>query len=186
MISAARVFSGITVRPAHEGDAIRVGALHAASWRAHYRGSLTDAYLDGPVDEERAAVWAQRLGHPRAGQVVLLAEDDELAGFVCVFLDHDRIFGSFIDNLHVAVTRKGQGIGRQLMREAAEAMHHAVPRRPAYLFVLEVNAAARGFYERIGGRGVEHLRHQEPDGSQVAAMRYVWDSAAALIAGTAP
>lgn len=186
MIAVGSVSSGVTIRRAHEGDAARVGALHAASWRAHYRGSLSDAYLDGPVEEERAAVWAQRLGHPRPGQIVLLAEDDGLAGFVCVFLDHDRSFGSFIDNLHVAVARKGQGIGRQLMREVAEAMHHDVPRRPAYLFVLEANAAARGFYERIGGRAVEHLRHQEPDGSQVAAMRYVWDSAAALIAGTAP
>lgn len=177
----------MTIRPARTEDAPRVAALHAASWRAHYRGSLSDQYLDGPVETERAAVWAQRLASPRAGQVVLLAEDaDELVEFVCVFLDHDRSFGSFVDNLHVTAHRKGGGIGRELMRQAGEAMQHAVPRRPAYLYVLEGNHAARGFYQRIGGRVVEQGRHVEPDGSEVAVLRFVWDSPAALIAGIQP
>jgi ribosomal protein S18 acetylase RimI-like enzyme len=177
----------VTMRPARAADAARVAALHAASWRAHYRGSMSDQYLDGPVEAERAAVWKQRLESPRGGQVVLLAEEgDELVGFVCVFLDHDRTFGSFIDNLHVSAHRKGAGIGRTLMRQAGEAMLHAIPQRPAYLYVLEGNHAARAFYERIGGRVVEQGRHVEPDGSEVAVLRFVWDNAGALIAAAQP
>jgi ribosomal protein S18 acetylase RimI-like enzyme len=176
--------AAVTVRPAAPADAPRVATLHAASWRAHYRGALRDAYLDGPIEAERAAVWNQRLAHPRAGQIVLLAEAGPvLAGFVCVFLDHDRQFGTLIDNLHVDVARKRGGIGRLLMREAGQAMLHAVPRRPAYLFVIEANHAARAFYDRIEGHPADRGRHTEPDGSEVPVLRYTWDSPAALVAG---
>jgi ribosomal protein S18 acetylase RimI-like enzyme len=174
-----------TIRPARIEDADAIASLHAASWRAHYRGSLSDAYLDGPIEAERQAVWAQRLYHPREGQVVLLAEmDSALIGFVCLFLDHDRDFGTMIDNLHVAVGHKGCGIGRLLMNHAAQSMLHALPRRPAYLYVLELNHAARRFYDRIGGIAAERGRKTEPDGSDVAVLRYVWLTPAALMAGT--
>lgn len=176
----------VIIRAAQPDDAEAVAALHTASWRAHYRGALSDSYLDGPIEAEWFAVWHQRLEHPRDGQVTLLAEDgNDLVGFVCVFLDHDRGFGTLIDNLHVTMERKGSGIGRALMRQAGEAMLHALPRRPAYLNALESNHAARGFYERIGGIVAEHGRSVEPDGSQVAVVRYVWPDPAALIAGTA-
>lgn len=181
----ARSGSRDTIRPASADDAERIAALHAASWRAHYRGSLSDQYLDGPIETERAAVWMERLRHPRPGQIVLLSEiATDLVGFVCLYLDHDRTYGSFVDNLHVMAGRKGTGIGRALMREAGEAMQNAVPRRPLYLFVLEGNHAARRFYERIGGIPVEQGRHTEPDGSEVPVLRYVWDSPAALISAT--
>lgn len=175
---------GVAIRPATHDDAAAIAALHASSWRAHYRGSLSDSYLDGPVEAERAAVWSRRLEHPHVGQVVLLAEGDaRLYGFVCVFLDHDRRFGSFVDNLHVVADHKGSGLGRLLMREAGTAMLHAVPRRPVYLYVLEANHDARHFYDRIGGEVVEQGRHTEPDGSEVAVLRYVWASPAAVVAG---
>src|ERR1700709_817210 len=165
----------IRCRPARPDDAATIAALHAASWRAHYRGSLSDAYLDGPIGAERLAVWTERLSHPRAGQVVLLAEDGETAlGFVCAFLDHDRQHGTLIGNLHVTVDRKGSGIGRLLMREAGEAMQHALPRGPVYLFALASNHAARAFYERLGGTLEGEERKTEPDGSSVLAVRYVW------------
>ena len=174
------------IRLAGHDDALRVASLHAASWRAHYRGAMSDAYLEGPVEAERAAFWTDRLGHPRPGQVVLLAEDAAtLVGFVCLFLDHDRVFGSFVDNLHVEFDRKRQGLGRTIMHAAAQAMHHALPLRPAYLYVLEWNATACSFYDRIGGRVVEHGRQTEPDGSEVPVKRYLWDSPAVLLAGTA-
>jgi ribosomal protein S18 acetylase RimI-like enzyme len=173
-------------RQATAGDAPAVAALHAASWRRHYRGTFAQAYLDGPIDRERLQVWTERLGHPRAGQVAILAEDDSgLAGFVCVFLDHDRVHGSLIDNLHVASDRQGLGLGRELVRRAGDVMLYAVPRRPVHLTVLDSNHAARAFYARIGGQIVEEGRKTEPDGSDHLVLRVAWDSPAALIAGTA-
>jgi ribosomal protein S18 acetylase RimI-like enzyme len=172
-------------RQATPDDAASMAALHAASWRRHYRGTFADAYLDGPIDRERLQVWTERLAHPRAGQVAILAEDDGgLAGFVCVFLDHDRLYGSLIDNLHVASDRQGLGLGKSLVRRAGDAMLFAVPRRPVYLTVLDSNHPARAFYARIGGKVVEEARKTEPDGSDHLVLRVAWDSPAALIAGT--
>ena len=52
------------LRPAAGADAGRIAALHADSWRRHYRGAYSDAFLDGEVDADRLAVWTQRLHAP--------------------------------------------------------------------------------------------------------------------------
>ena len=36
-------------RSAEAGDAAAVAGLHADSWRRHYRGAFSDAFLDGDV-----------------------------------------------------------------------------------------------------------------------------------------
>ena len=43
-----------------EGDANAIAAVHAESWRTAYRGILSDAYLDGPIDAERRRLWRAR------------------------------------------------------------------------------------------------------------------------------
>lgn len=175
-----------TIRVATAADADAIASLHAASWSAHYRGSLSDAYLDGPIEAERRAVWTERLAHPRAGQVVLVAEDERqnLIGFVCLFLNHDREFGCLVDNLHVTIGSKRKGLGRRLMQVAGEAMLHALPRRPAFLYVLEANHAACRFYERIGGTLTGRGRKTEADGSDVAVLRYMWATPDLLVDAT--
>ena len=162
-------------RPATAADSEAVAALHVASWRDNYRGSLSDAYLDGPIETERRRVWRELLDHPRAGQIVVLAEiQDALTGFICAFADHDERWGTLIDNLHVAATAKGRGLGRQLMGRLARHLIHIQSRRPVHLYVLDANHAARAFYGRIGGEPVEQGRKIEPDGSECAVIRYVW------------
>ena len=100
-------------------DAWEVARLHARSWREHYRGEFSDAFLDGGLPEERLCVWRERLESPPVNQWVRLATDGvELVGFVCAYGAHDPEWGSFVDNLHVATAAKRRGIGASLMREA--------------------------------------------------------------------
>src|SRR6188768_3459087 len=47
---------GIGLRPATAGDAGQIAALHADSWRRHYRGAYSDAFLDGDVLTDRLRV----------------------------------------------------------------------------------------------------------------------------------
>ena len=169
--------STASFRLATAADSDAVAALHVASWRDNYRGSLSDAYLDGPVETERRRVWRGRLDHPRTGQIVILAEtQDGLVGFVCAFVDHDERWGTLVDNLHVASVAKGRGLGRRLMGRLARHLVHIQSRRPVYLYVLDANQAAQAFYGRIGGEPVEQGRKTEPDGSECAVIRYVWGS----------
>ena len=81
----------IIIRPSRATDAPQVARLHADSWRRHYRGAYSDLYLDGDVDDDRLAVWTQRLAHDTAERFTLVAERrDSLVGFVHVV---DRTHG---------------------------------------------------------------------------------------------
>src|SRR6478752_4827506 len=51
-------------RLARAADALAVAALHADSWRRHYRGAYSDAFLDGDVLKDRRSVWEARLCAP--------------------------------------------------------------------------------------------------------------------------
>jgi ribosomal protein S18 acetylase RimI-like enzyme len=164
----------ITYRAGTPQDAEAIAALHARSWREHYRGSLPDAFLDGDVLADRLHVWRERLERPPANQFVQLALDDSaLAGFVCAFGAHDPQWGSLIDNLHVAGEAMRHGVGRALMHQAAAGLASRYPDVPVHLWVFEANAQARRFYERLGAHnaGVSPI---EVHGSAVPSCRYVW------------
>lgn len=47
-------------REAEATDADKIATLHAESWKRAYRGHLSDAYLDGPIEDERRSVWQAR------------------------------------------------------------------------------------------------------------------------------
>ena len=172
----------VTVRLAARGDAAAIAGLHAASWRIHYRGSMSDHYLDGPIEADRRRIWADRLSAPDPRQVIWLAEDaGDLLGFACTFVDHDPDWGTLIDNLHVRDARRGGGLGRRLIGRTARTLASLCPDRPVHLYVLEANTAAQAFYDRIGGEAVGHDHHVLPDGSDRPVIRYAWASPASLL-----
>lgn len=120
-------------------------------------------------------MWRGRLDECPAEQFVQLAVDGpELVGFVCVYGAHDPRWGSFVDNLHVAKAAKGSGIGASLMRQAGAWLARAHPDVGVYLWVLEVNTAARRFYERLGARNAGVTVMETHGGAMVRSCRYVW------------
>ena len=178
-------------RDARATDAAAVAALHAESWRRHYRGAYADSFLDGDVLADRRDFWAVRLSEAGAVsfQLTIIAEDPEPVGFVHVAIAADERFGALVDNLHVAHDRQRHGIGARLMRLAAEALVEARHDEAVYLWALEQNLAARAFYEAIGGRRAEAASVEPPGGVKgrlvgtPRKLRYVWESAKALRAG---
>lgn len=112
----------MTVRPAMLSDAIAIADLHAESWRSTYRGILGDAFLDGPVIQDRRKLWEARLSRspmPDTQLVRVIEDGGVLTAFVCALLDADPEWGALLDNLHVSPSSKGQGLGRRLMAEVA-------------------------------------------------------------------
>lgn len=176
----------LALRDAGPADAEAVAALHAASWRAAYRGILSDDYLDGPIGSERLALWRGRLAEPGPGQMVVLAEaGSELAGFACCSLDHDPRWGTLVDNLHAAPERRGQGIGRALLREVARRLSAAAPGRPVHLWCIDDNRPAAAFYARVGGVPAGGELKSRPGGTVNAVTRFTWPTPEALAAGAA-
>jgi ribosomal protein S18 acetylase RimI-like enzyme len=103
-------------------------------------------------------------------------------GFVCVYGAHDPKWGSFIDNLHVADSAKGSGIGSSLMSQAGAWLVSLHADLGVYLLVLESNSRARRFYERLGAKNEEIFTTETHGGAVVRSCRYAWARAALLSA----
>jgi GNAT superfamily N-acetyltransferase len=169
-----------TFRQANPADAPAVAHLHADSWRRHYRGAYSDAFLDGDVLADRLEVWTERLREPDPSRCTILAEDDGLVGFANTFFDDDPTWGALVDNLHVAQGHKRRGIGSRLLALTAEALLERPEPTGLYLWVLEQNRDAQAFYEACGGRCVERRPVPAPGGivsrlnGSPMGLRYVW------------
>lgn len=177
-----------TLRDATLEDAAAIAALHAANWRAAYANVLDPAYLAGPVDADRRALWTQRLSAPVPTQevVVAMAADGTLAGFTCLFHASDARWGALVDNLHSAATVRGHGVGKRLLREAARRVAARDPASGIWLWVYAKNLPARGFYEALGGRMVEERAQDWEPAAGKILLRCAWPDARGLAATPAP
>jgi ribosomal protein S18 acetylase RimI-like enzyme len=172
----------VKYRGATARDVEAIAGLHADSWRRHYRGALSDAFLDGDVVADRLEVWSARLTKPQPGQCTIVADDDgTVVGFVHTSLDEDPKWGALLDNLHVMYARKRDRIGTRLMAEAATVVLERRPFAGLYLFVLEQNTAAQAFYVARGGACIEREIAPATGGGTVARLRYVWPDPSALL-----
>ncbi|MCO8269624.1 GNAT family N-acetyltransferase [Actinoplanes sp. TRM 88003] len=155
----------VTFSAAGSADSTRIAALHADSWRRHYRGAYADTYLDGDLLSERSAVWASRLASPTGTATIIAERSGHLTGFVHVLLDADPHWGSLIDNLHVHHTEHRTGVGTQLMTHAARAAITHGKTRALHLWVLQQNTRAQKFYVACGGTVVETGTVTAPHGN---------------------
>ena len=166
------------ILPARVEDAPALAALHAESWRSAYRGMLPDTYLDGPIVDERLEFWQRRMVEldPTCSRVLKAVMESQLAGFACIVLDVDPIWGTRLENLHVRPNMKGQRIGGRLFDHALEWAKAARPDRPMHLWVLEQNLPARRFYEQRAGRVADSKMIEVVPSVHVGEVRYVWDA----------
>ena len=162
-------------RQATASEAPAIAALHAESWRTHYRGAYRDEYLDGDVHEDRLRVWNERLSTPAPNQFVVLAlEDDDLIGFACVYGGDDATWGSLLDNIHVRPGHQHRGVGASLMAEVAAWCRANYADCGLYLWVLEQNRQAQRFYQRFGAIDQGGEISEPPGGGQIHGRRYAW------------
>lgn len=179
--------ASFSARRAEPVDAEAVAWLHADSWRRHYRGAYSDAFLGGDVEADRLLVWTERLAVQDGTTVTFMAEGaGEVVGFIHLVFDEDRQWGSLVDNLHVVWARKRAGIGTLLMAEAAAAVldHGGVG---LHLWVLEQNEPAQAFYSSRSGICTGRRPVKAPGGipdrlnGTPHGLRYWWSNPSTLI-----
>lgn len=174
------------VRLAEARDAAAVAALHADSWRRHYRGAYAASYLDGDLDADRLAVWNKRLEHPNGAVTVVAVDSGDLVGFAHTIPDHDPQWGSLVENLHVVHDRHRLGIGGLLMATSAQLTLERSQSGGLYLWVLEQNIRAQRFYRALGGTYAEKGPCPPPGEvperlrGQPFRLRFVWKEIAGL------
>lgn len=147
----------LMVRNASSKDIAAIAALHAESWRRHYRGAFSDAFLDGEVEASHRKIWSERLTATSVNHFTLAADcNGEGVGFVHMLLDEDPEWGALLDNLHVTYQPKRSEVGRRLLTAAARELTRCRPTDTrVYLWVLDQNTAAQAFYRACGGGDVE-------------------------------
>lgn len=182
--------AGLRFRAARPGDAHAIARLQAESWRRHYRGAFSDAFLDKDVTGYLLPLWAGRLATPNPRARTILAERDGMVvGLAHTLLGEDATWGAFLDNLHVTHGLKRQGIGTRLLALTGQAVLDWSPTSGLYLWVLEQNSDARAFYSARGGACVECDAVPPPGGDAARlsgkpmGLRYVWRDSSELLAG---
>lgn len=139
------------IRPARTEDAARIAEIHVETWRAAYRGMMSEAVLDNLSIPKRKEFWEQRI---RSNQSAILVAVD--AGAVVGWI----VYGSSRDadatpavaevyGLYVAHTAWRRGAGRLLWEEASRRIEEDDV-EAVTLWVLEGNERARRFYEAVG------------------------------------
>ena len=175
-------------RAAEAGDAAGVAGLHADSWRRHYRGAFSDAFLDGDVAGHLLARWTERLSaqDPKARTIVAELGGD-VVGLAHTQLGENPDWGALLDNLHVSYEVKRLGIGTRLMALTAQAVLDSSPASGLYLWVLEQNTAAQAFYTARGGSCVETGLVSPPGGDPARlngsprCLRFAWPDPSRLL-----
>jgi ribosomal protein S18 acetylase RimI-like enzyme len=169
-------------RGATERDIESIAVLHAESWRRNYRGAYLDTFLDGPVFDDRKALWTARLTQPDPSHDTVVAErHGKIVGFVHTILDHHPVWGALLDNLHIAPETARRGIGTRLMALSAATVLARGTRKRLYLLVLEANTSARAFYEARGGECVDREVSEPAGGGKIVGLRYEWRDPSLLV-----
>jgi GNAT superfamily N-acetyltransferase len=154
----------VRLRLGDADDAATIAALHADSWRRHYRGAYADSFLDGDLDADRRSVWSARLDTTAGSRTYVAEVGGRAVGFVHVVFDHDPQWGSLVDNLHVAYDTQRTGVGTRLLRQAAGAVVERARTNRMYLWVLRQNTPAQHFYRACGATHVGTATVSPPGG----------------------
>ena len=171
--------SPFALRDATSDDVEAIAALHTANWRETYAGILDPAYLAGPVEDDRRAVWHERLTSPSPDlEVIVSSAGGGIVGFASLFHEREPGWGGFVDNLHSAATVRGQGVGKALLVEAASRVAARDPNKGLYLWVFERNEAAIGFYRALGADIAERLISDWDKAPDEVRYRMHWPRAA--------
>ena len=160
--------------------------VHVDTWRTAYRGIVPGDYLDGLSYEDSERLWQDAIA-AGDGCVFVAEEGAGVFGFASGsprerFSRELREYGGELKTLYVLPSRKGTGVGRQLVGAVAR---HFVDRgvNSMLLWAFAENRAARGFSGSLGGVPVAEAGF-ELGGAWLSEVAYGWRDLDALLAGT--
>jgi ribosomal protein S18 acetylase RimI-like enzyme len=162
----------ITIRPARPGDARGIARLDIETWRTTYAGVLSSAYLVGLSERRREAGWRSVILREPRDVRVAVDTDGRIVGFgSCGRCRGEPGFAGEVFTLYIAPDWQDRGIGRRLLLALfARLVDQGCG--SAIIWVLRDNPG-RFFYQRLGGKEVQHKRFVV-GGKQIEAAGYGW------------
>lgn len=161
------------IRPAAVADAGEVARIHVETWRHAYRGIVPDSYLDGLSVERRTESWAKTISEGKTGTLVAVDERGRAAGWASFGASRDEDGSGFgeVYAVYLQAADWGKGIGRRLMAAAERGLAER-GFSVFTLWVLELNARTRRFYDKSGYRPDGAKKVINLEGRELVELRY--------------
>lgn len=160
------------IRRANISDIPALARVHVASWQAAYRHILPDEVLDNLSVEQFEINWTKNFINIQRTNLVLEVERG-VGGFIAFGSSRDEdatprtgeIYG-----LYLIPELWGAGYGQVLWTEASQCLLARFS--VSTLWVLQNNARARRFYERMGFEPDEQVKYISLHGIELPEVRY--------------
>ena len=136
----------LTIRKATRDDAWQIAEILVEDWKMAYRGIIDSDYLDSLNVEER---YQREL--KRYQIYTVAANGKEILGFTWNEMADDEAADCEIVALYVRFARRKSGIGSALFQNSVD-FFKVSGRKSMIIWCLKENAAARKFYEKMGGK----------------------------------
>ena len=140
------------LRPATVADIPAIARVHLDSWRATYRGLVSESFLQTRTYERSEERWREFLATSTAN-TYLVQSSNNTVGIITLGsardADVDATRTGEIWSLYLSPEHWRKGIGRQVIAEAKRLLR-SEGYEVVILWVLEANEHARRFYETMG------------------------------------
>ena len=138
----------VRIAPARVADAEQLADLHLDVWEEAYADLMPAAVFTErrARRDERVASWSSIIATGSSDNLLAWSPEDRLLGFSSTGAGrdpHDGLPPLELMALYVRASSYGTGVGHALLQAA-------LGDSPAYLWVLDGNVRAIGFYERHG------------------------------------
>jgi GNAT superfamily N-acetyltransferase len=164
----------IVIRAGRESDLDQIAQVLVDTWRSTFRGSLSNAFLDGMTYRNQAERRRRTFRRGGVAYFVACSADDQVVGFVNGGPIRHALanYKAELYALYVRDTFQGQGVGARLVIALAqELVERGFPNMSVWVLAMNPNAP---FYERMGASRLATARLQlGPD--EVDEVAYVWN-----------
>lgn len=164
-----------SIRRALPSDARRVAEVHVETWRAAYRGLLSDSVLAGLSVDGTEERWRERIAKPW-GHIHVAERNEQVVGFVaCGACEDEDVDHGKVGEIYAVYVQPGEwrrGHGAALAREALKCLRED-GFDEVILWVLRGNEQAIRFYEAEGfvADGGSKVKRRA-DGTEMPVVRY--------------
>ncbi|UOQ92712.1 GNAT family N-acetyltransferase [Halobacillus shinanisalinarum] len=138
------------IRKANHGDAAAIAKISVDTWRATYKGIVSQAFLDQMSYQERTNKWKQKLIDPKMFSYIAETEKGEAVGYA----NGGGLRGEGAEKLaelyaiYILPNYQRSGLGKQLLKPVVQTcVDHSFEQM--VVWVLEGNKAVL-FYKALG------------------------------------
>ncbi|SCL30562.1 Acetyltransferase (GNAT) family protein [Micromonospora rhizosphaerae] len=160
----------VRVRRAVAADADAAGAVFLACWHRSYADLLPPRVRARYDEASAAALWRRVLAAAPDGVLVAEVTGQGVRAVTRFGVDPDDARRGHVFSLYVHPDAQGLGLGRTLLRAAAEELR-AADHATATLWVFAANHAARAFYAAQGWTPDGGTRVEEAYGEPEVRLR---------------